>query len=205
MKLLSALGAVALLTVTTGAQADVVNFDEFASPPVTCCFSDTGVVGPLVYPHVTITDGNDEGFVMNGTGWLDMQTSGDNLFGTLSGSMVMEFNVDASNVMFDLINGTSAFVFEVTAFDGLGAALGVVNPDLTSFGSAGSVGNVNFAFSGIRSILISGNGDFAIDTLSFDAGAGAVPEPATWAMMIGGFAFAGAAMRRRTTKAAFAA
>ena len=34
--------------------------------------------------------------------------------------------------------------------------------------------------------------------------AGAVPEPATWAMMIGGFGLAGAAMRRRAAKVSFA-
>ena len=33
---------------------------------------------------------------------------------------------------------------------------------------------------------------------------GAVPEPASWAMMIGGIGFVGGAMRRRTTKVAFA-
>ncbi|MBB5985610.1 PEPxxWA-CTERM sorting domain-containing protein [Sphingobium lignivorans] len=33
---------------------------------------------------------------------------------------------------------------------------------------------------------------------------GVVPEPATWAMMIGGFALAGATMRRRKTKIMFA-
>lgn len=36
------------------------------------------------------------------------------------------------------------------------------------------------------------------DSLSVDARIGAVPEPATWAMMLGGFGLAGAAMRRRT-------
>jgi hypothetical protein len=36
------------------------------------------------------------------------------------------------------------------------------------------------------------------------AGAPGVPEPATWAMMIGGFALAGAAMRRRATALRFA-
>ncbi|MBN8832151.1 MAG: PEP-CTERM sorting domain-containing protein [Sphingomonadales bacterium] len=34
--------------------------------------------------------------------------------------------------------------------------------------------------------------------------ANAVPEPATWAMMIGGFGLAGAAMRRRKTSVSFA-
>ena len=36
------------------------------------------------------------------------------------------------------------------------------------------------------------------------AGPSGVPEPATWAMMIGGFALAGAAMRRRMTGVSFA-
>jgi hypothetical protein len=35
-------------------------------------------------------------------------------------------------------------------------------------------------------------------------GTPAVPEPATWAMMIGGFGLIGATMRRRSTKIAFA-
>ena len=34
-----------------------------------------------------------------------------------------------------------------------------------------------------------------------DSVVGAVPEPATWAMMIGGFGIAGASMRRRRNKA----
>lgn len=42
-------------------------------------------------------------------------------------------------------------------------------------------------------------------SLSVDAMMGAgVPEPATWAMMIGGFGLVGGAMRRRSTKVAFA-
>ena len=38
--------------------------------------------------------------------------------------------------------------------------------------------------------------DFAIGTVSFATG-GAVPEPATWALMLGGFGLAGVALRRR--------
>ena len=37
-----------------------------------------------------------------------------------------------------------------------------------------------------------------------NTGGGAVPEPATWAMMIAGFGLVGGAMRRRSTKVAFA-
>jgi hypothetical protein len=38
-------------------------------------------------------------------------------------------------------------------------------------------------------------------TLTITGGAGAVPEPATWALMIGGFGMVGATMRRRATQA----
>jgi len=41
-------------------------------------------------------------------------------------------------------------------------------------------------------------GDWALE-ISGAAGAGAVPEPASWAMLIAGFGLVGAAMRRRTT------
>lgn len=48
--------------------------------------------------------------------------------------------------------------------------------------------------------------DVLLDAISISPALGgpAVPEPATWAMMIGGFALAGAAMRRRKTIVSFA-
>ena len=42
------------------------------------------------------------------------------------------------------------------------------------------------------------------DSVTLGALAGAIPEPATWAMMIGGFALAGAGLRRRATTVRFA-
>ena len=47
-------------------------------------------------------------------------------------------------------------------------------------------------FYGLR--LYSGQPAFEIDNVAFNS---AVPEPATWAMMLGGFGLIGAAMRRR--------
>jgi len=53
--------------------------------------------------------------------------------------------------------------------------------------------------------LILNRGSLAGATLSIMANPlAAVPEPATWAMMIGGFGLAGMAMRRRQTKVSFA-
>jgi hypothetical protein len=47
-------------------------------------------------------------------------------------------------------------------------------------------------------------GIFSSGTLTISEVAGPVPEPAAWAMMIAGFAFAGAAMRRRKAIVSFA-
>ena len=47
------------------------------------------------------------------------------------------------------------------------------------------------------------NGGMYLDNIQVEQmGAGAVPEPATWALMIGGFGFAGAALRRQRCAAA---
>lgn len=52
---------------------------------------------------------------------------------------------------------------------------------------------------------VTSNGSYSVaETWLVRSVSGAVPEPATWAMMIGGFALAGAAMRRRATKVSFA-
>ncbi|HWJ70895.1 MAG TPA: PEPxxWA-CTERM sorting domain-containing protein [Sphingobium sp.] len=61
------------------------------------------------------------------------------------------------------------------------------------FGSAGETFNsITFA---------SGSNSFEVDNLMVK---GAVPEPATWAMMIGGLALVGASMRRRKVEISFA-
>jgi len=65
-------------------------------------------------------------------------------------------------------------------------------------GVAGSSGTTSFDFN-FNSFGIPAK-DFVIDRVYF----GAVPEPASWAMMVGGFGLIGSAMRRRTTRIRFA-
>ena len=48
------------------------------------------------------------------------------------------------------------------------------------------------------------NSPFNYQVVISDALAAAVPEPASWAMMIGGFGLVGAGLRRRATKVSFA-
>jgi len=66
----------------------------------------------------------------------------------------------------------------------------------------------SLAFGGIaQSVVFGGTANQQVfDDFTFGSTivGGGVPEPATWAMMIGGFALAGAAMRRRRTATSFA-
>lgn len=197
-KLFPAFLASTLFLLPTAASADDVNFDEFTSPPVSCCYGST-LTGAVVYPTVTISDGAASGSVMNGSGWNNEQTSGQNLFGTLSGSMNFVFSNPVNNLSFDIINGLfSTDNFLVQLFDSSDTLINSQSHSLTEYTSPGSVSNFSFADSGISRVTISGNSDFAVDTISFNS---AVPEPATWAMMLMGFGAMGAAMRRqRKTK-----
>ena len=59
--------------------------------------------------------------------------------------------------------------------------------------------NYALNLTGVSSVTISalqsGSGYWTLDNVAFTGGA--VPEPATWALMIGGFGLAGATLRRR--------
>jgi len=65
--------------------------------------------------------------------------------------------------------------------------------------AAGTFATFTFAdFVGLSSLTITGSQEypeFALDNVVLNAGA--VPEPATWTLMIGGFGMIGGGMRRR--------
>jgi hypothetical protein len=91
---------------------------------------------------------------------------------------------------------------QLLAFDAMGAQI-----DIDSVGAVplGSPVTLTVSGTGIKSIRaywdeINRSANGGLDNLVFNA----VPEPATWAMMISGFGFVGAAMRRRATKVAYA-
>ena len=80
----------------------------------------------------------------------------------------------------------------LTAYD---AANAVINSGAFNVGSTGTL---SFSgWTGISKLVVTNTvAHFSMDNLTL-AAAGAVPEPATWAMMIAGFSLVGASMRRR--------
>jgi len=80
----------------------------------------------------------------------------------------------------------------------------IMNQTISYTGSA--FDNFTFAYTNAQGSPFTGGGNVStglieiVDNVTFDAGvSGAVPEPATWALMIGGFGLAGATLRRRRT------
>lgn len=190
--------ALTLGILVPSASAGVVNinFDEFTSPPVTCCYLTTGVVGPLVYTNVTVTDSSGTGYVMNGSGWGNEQTSGQNLFATTSSGISLTFNIAVSNLDLDIINGTGGASFTLNAYDNLSSLVGSETQYLNGFQTSGSVVNFSVPAGGIWSAEIFGDMNFAIDTVSYNTGS-SVPEPSFLVLLAPALAGMGLMRRRR--------
>lgn len=73
--------------------------------------------------------------------------------------------------------------------------------NVTQDAGAENLGALRYDFGGAPGTFDSSETGFTAQPIVRFLGAGAVPEPASWAMMIGGFAIAGAAMRRRPAAA----
>jgi len=202
--------AVALTTaafcVAQGAQATVVDFEELTADEV---YATPLVSGGLVFENPGIGTGDE--FFAIGLGSNGTLTLAPNYFGSVTtvsavgGALFTLASFDFSDA-FDFADDPVevAFTFNTTG--------GVVNQTVVAdfnFGMQTAVFNIAgiSSFSFVTSGSFFGENTIQTDnwTYTLDGTNPAVPEPATWAMMIGGFALAGAAMRRRAAKVAFAA
>ncbi|WP_443969661.1 PEPxxWA-CTERM sorting domain-containing protein [Sphingobium sp. CR28] len=135
---------------------------------------------------------------------------------TMSSADIWQFNyadgVQIPGVISTLDRGVKDFRI-LTSLDGVTFTEALVST--LARGTGASEAAQNFAFGGdARYVRIDILNNYSAGTI-YDTyasglsevrfnGTGAVPEPATWAMMIAGFGLAGAALRRRTAIVRFA-
>jgi hypothetical protein len=182
------------------AHAATVDFSSFAA-------GSTPVVAGLTF---SLTGGpSANGSPVVGYGYFDTVLSLNNSLvaglgtsGYPTGSMLtIDFASAVSDVSFTFNNYGSGVGTFYTAYDAANAVVSTASIDAVN-----GFGLVNVAGAGIAKLVINNNTGgtsdwiYGVGQLSY----GAVPEPATWAMMIGGFALVGASMRRRRTAVSFA-
>lgn len=119
----------------------------------------------------------------------------------------------ATTMLFGIDSVTDSLVFSAAPNGGVYTTVGALGVGLTNFNNIGFdiSGRTGSAFLNIDSALYSvdlasGKASF-IDTIGSGplvglTASGAVPEPATWAMMLVGFGAVGSAMRRRSARTA---
>jgi PEP-CTERM motif len=204
---LLAAGVVALAAPAMA--ASTITFDDSVTVgnPILTSFNSGGFTFTGQHFHIVDNPGGFGG-VVNGTQYLAAEFSG-NLgkpvdFAPTGGGTFSLNRADiaelflAGNDFFDVVfvgtvsgGGTLTQSFRLDGIkDGAGGA-----PDFQSVSFTGwsNLTNVN-----VRGALATGAfGDFSIDNILVNATTPAVPEPATWGMMLAGFGIVGGAMRRR--------
>lgn len=192
-KLLLCAGA--LFLPAASAQAVTITFEGqsntiYDAPILRSGFNIGNVAGDEQHFHEI--DSTQFGLPSNGTGVL-LNDRDTRIFVTEASAAI--FTLTSVDVASALSNGP-AIGLTITGF--LGAvqtgqiAIASLGNGYTTV-NGGSLGTIDrLVFDGI-----GGAGGFVFDNLSLNEG-GAVPEPATWALMIAGFGMAGAAVRRRT-------
>lgn len=119
------------------------------------------------------------------------------------GFLIITFTSVVSNLSLGYDNYGDLYLGDTIKAYGLGGTLLETlspTPGIADY----NLETISFTSSGISYVEIQQQRNdwlFAVDNIRFDAG-GAVPEPASWALMIAGFGLVGAAMRRRAAAVA---
>lgn len=198
MKHLALALALAATTSAVPVTAAVITFDEFAADNANGAIP-AGRYAGLGVTFVGTDDGSTWGGNANGNpgnwgvdgtnGPIFSGFNGDSYSQTLTfASNISGFSLDASRT-----NGSLDGTITLQGF--LGATL--VASNVVNLGAINTWSTLSIAGTFDR-VVYSGTGQdfhpFGVDNLRWDQG---IPEPATWAMMIGGLGLVGAAVRRR--------
>lgn len=179
--------AAGLAAISAPASAVTINLDKVYTAPsgsASVYFVDNDFVLPVGFTNAVLTITNfyadDRGVVqLNGT-----IVDNGGIFGPGSGSLTLTPGGSNDPFTYTRGNGTRNVTITSGFVAGLNSFRTLVND--TNNGIFGSpLAGVNISATGIEA------------SITFDVGP-AVPEPATWAMMIGGFGMLGAAARRRS-------
>jgi hypothetical protein len=200
----------------------LVDYEGFADSPFSgqsysYFHLETFESGALAAPGVTASSG-----VVVGPGFevdsVDGHGANGHSFFDLNGARGLTFTFDAAvlgqlptdvGIVWTDGDGPNRYF---TAYDQNGVSLGTITDNSPLFFSSGGDGDFqNYRFfgatnsGGISKIFIANdNGGIEVDHLQYGARSDSVPEPAGWALMIGGFGLAGAALRRRRAQVATA-
>ena len=198
-RLLAATALVAAGLAASSANAEILTFDDvsvssFQSIPGTYhgyIFNYFAFIGPNFSPsgyrNGVVSGANSACGCASDSGAAYSSISSASLFNLDSGFFTSAWNNNATLSITGLLNGATVYTAS--------SLISVGGPTLLNLGFNG-INEVRFAVSGGTSANLAGSGNyFAVDNLSLNAAA--VPEPATWGMMILGFGLAGAAIRRR--------
>ena len=187
-KFLLSTSAIVAALVSAPSYAAVITFDEPGIGATVDGFYNGGG-GPNFGANFLAGDW----FVIGGFG----QTSQPNFAFSQSGSGFLNIASGFTGIFSFTYGAFSNFTG--TVYDGLngtGTALGSINLSANNV-NAFSPASINFSGTGRSFVISGGQAQFGFDDVTFNAGA--VPEPAAWALMIAGFGLVGGAMRRRRT------
>ena len=188
-RIIATLTALAAGVAAMPAHASVIDFENLPGL--------TFINNPLVYPTASFSSSSGQLYTVTQHGGVAICA----VTGlTCDGTLTVNFSAAVKNLTFtsigDNAGGANIFISVVTS----GGTFSATGTSDNSFNTA-DLQNLS-AYNNVLSIAINTNdpGGLSYDNFTFDAATTtpAVPEPATWAMMIAGFGAVGAAMRRRT-------
>jgi len=207
MKTVAILFGTALAIAAVPAVADTINFGQFGSEGTSVANGASGVtVGGVDF---TVT-GPGSGFYIYDEspagGWNGQFVSGTPLLydDGASGAIDINFVTPISSITGIALqdNYFGAYTATMTAYNASDVELGSVTYSSNNEGvGSGPIPTFDFSSAGISEIVFTSTNDGIGAALG---GVGGVPEPATWALMLTGFAGLGAAMRFGRRKAAVA-